>query len=129
MKNIFFLILCLLVLHGSAQFQSVDELKTKLVQDLKEYNDLRLYSHKAIPNEVSVNLIWVEEVKNLKVKGNTISMLVDHGKGKFCTSVSFEFTQVDGKYYLVFPEPYESELLGKDKTWVNPWVEKNTDCE
>jgi hypothetical protein len=70
----------------------------------------------------------VESVKDVKIENDIISMKINHGKGKYCTELKFQFIEKEGKFFLVFPKPYKEKLFGKQLKYIDPWIEKITDC-
>ena len=125
-----FLILCVVALsHTPLQAQkSVEKWVDKIVDDMIAMDDLRKYSGAEIPADVETNFIMVQSVKDISVEGDVIRMLVNHGKGTYCTELKFKYTTVKGDYFLVFADPETKNVLGKDVRFVNPWIEKNKIC-
>lgn len=129
MKTITF-ILCLLATSTLvAQKESIDNWIQAIVEDMVEMNDLDKYSSKQLSQVLHVDFIMVESVKNVAIKGNNISMMVNHGRGTFCTKLTFKYVEKSGNYYLVFSEPETKITLGKERQWVTPWIKKENVCD
>jgi len=107
----------------------LDKWIQKIVRDMIDMNDLGKYSDKAIPADVTVDFLMVDSVKDIQYDDKQITMLIDHGKGVFCTELKFNYIIRDGKYYLVFSPAHTIKIFGKDKKSIDPWVEKNSKCD
>lgn len=113
----------------SIQNQSLEQWLDLIVKDMIEMNDLRKYSHQKIPSDVTINFFMVEAVKDVRIDQNVISMLINHGNGKYCTEIKFKYIQIDDKFYLVFSEPTTESIFGEEKKIVNPWLESKKVCQ
>ena len=111
-----------------SQNKSIDNWIQDVVSDMIEMNDLVKYSSIEISPNISVNFIMVESVKDITVNDSIISMLVNHGKGTYCTQIKFEYVKKDGDFYLVFAKPETKITLGQERRWVKPWIEKKNIC-
>ena len=111
------------------QEKPIDKWIQEIVDEMIEMNDLGKYSEKEIPTDVEVNFIMVESVKDIKIENGIISMLVNHGTGKYCTELKFKYLEKDKNFYLIFDEPEMETILGTKKKFINPWIEKNKVCE
>jgi len=125
-------IVLLLVLGISSDFgtdeKTIETWVQEIVEDMIQLNDLRKYSHKEIPPEITVNFMLVEAVKDVNIANGLITMRVDHGTGKYCSALTFRYVKKDGTYYLVFDVPTLSSILGTERKFVNPWVAKKKVC-
>ncbi len=108
--------------------KSIDNWIKEIVNDMIEMNDLDKYSAEEISPDFSVNFIIVESVKDIFITDNKISMLVNHGKGTYCTEITFLYLKKKGNFYLVFTKPETKITLGKERKWVNPWIDKKNIC-
>jgi len=121
-------IILLLFIIKTNQDSNLDNWIQSFVNDMIEMNDLDRYSEKPISPTIEENFILVESVKDIEIEKDTITMLVNHGKGTYCTKLKFRFLKKEGNYYLVFPKPYKKNILGKEQDFVNPWIEKTNIC-
>jgi transaldolase len=124
----------LTLLFNSLNLQIEKDTQTDLwiqqvVRDMINMNDLGKYSDKAIPSDVTVNLLMVEALKNIKYDDSQITLLVDHGTGKYCTELQFNYLKKNGKYYLGFGTTTSLKVFGKEKKFIDPWVKKSNLCE
>ncbi|WGH76910.1 hypothetical protein P8625_07140 [Tenacibaculum tangerinum] len=103
------------------QERPIDKWIQEIVEEMIEMNDLEKYSEKEIPSDIKVNFIMVESVKDIQIENGIISMLVNHGTGKYCTELKFKYVEKNKKFYLIFDEP--------ERKFINPWIEKNKVCE
>lgn len=108
--------------------ESPEEWANHIIKDMIAMNDLGKYSDKAISSDVTVNFLMVESVKDVKVENDILSMKINHGNGKYCTILKFQFIEREGKFFLVFTVPYVEEVFGKKQYFINPWIEKISDC-
>ena len=127
-------IILLTLLIGISNIQTnqekpIDKWIKEIVDEMIEMNDLEKYSERAIPSDIKINFIMVESVKDIKIENGIISMLVNHGTGKYCTELKFKYVEKDKKFYLIFDEPETKTILGNERTFINPWIEKNKLCE
>lgn len=111
------------------QESSIDIWIDNIVQDMIEMNDLDKYSNKPIASDVSKNFFLVESVKNIEIKDDSFTMLINHGQGTYCTKLKFKYIQKKGQFYLVFPEPNKTIIFGTKRLFVNPWIEKTNICK
>src|SRR5688572_9353858 len=111
------------------QEKSIDKWIQEIVDEMIEMNDLKKYSDKEIPSDIKVNFIMVESVKDIKIENGIISMLVNHGTGKYCTELKFKYVEKDKNFYLIFGEFKTEKILETERKFINPWVEKNKVCE
>ncbi|MFI1742833.1 hypothetical protein [Thalassobellus sediminis] len=111
------------------QEKPIDKWIQEIVDEMIEMNDLGKYSEKEIPSDIKVNFIMVESVKDIKIENGIISMLVNHGTGKYCTELKFKYVEKDKNFYLIFDEPEMKTILGTERKFINPWIEKNKVCE
>ncbi len=100
-----------------------------IIKDMKQAESLSKYASADIPSHVSVNFVLVDRTKDLEINENSFSFVVDHGNGKFCSKMIFEYVKQDGEYKLVFAEPHASTIFGKEKWFANPWKEKIRLCK
>ena len=100
----------------------------EIVNDMIEMNDLPSYSHEEIPSNIKLNVIMVETVKEIKIENDVISMLVDHGTGKYCSLLKFKYIKQDQGYFLVFDAPKTKTIMGAEYQIINPWIEKTSLC-
>ena len=129
MKSIYFLFFLVISNPVISQNLSIDNWIQDIVNDMIEMNDLEKYSSKTLSPDLNVNFLMVETVKDIVVTDSIISMLVNHGKGTYCTRLKFEYVEKSGNYYLVFSKPETKITLGKGIQWVNPWIEKKNICD
>ncbi|WP_299124804.1 hypothetical protein [uncultured Tenacibaculum sp.] len=101
----------------------------EIIDEMIEMNDLEKYSEKEIPSDIKLNFIMVESVKDIKIENGIITMLVNHGTGKFCTELKFKYVEKGKNFYLIFDEPKTKTILGTERKFINPWIEKNKICE
>ena len=111
-------------------FSQTKEIKIKnwfqnVINDMIEMNDLSKYSHKEI--NYKLDFIMVESIKELEVNGNEITMLVNHGAGKFCTKITFQYLEKNNSYYLVFQKPRKSKVL--KTSLITPWTKRINNCK
>lgn len=111
-----------------SQNKAIDNWIQDIVNDMIEMNELDKYSYEEISSDVNVNFIMVESVKDIAITDNQISMLVNHGKGTYCTKIIFEYIKKNEEFFLVFTKPEAKITLGKERKWVNPWIEKKNIC-
>ncbi|WP_440121055.1 hypothetical protein [Tenacibaculum sp. Ill] len=111
------------------QEKPIDKWIQEIVNEMIEMNDLEKYSEKEIPSDIKVNFIMVESVKDIKIENGIISMLINHGTGKYCTELKFKYVEKDKNFYLIFDEPEMKTILGTERKFINPWIEKNRVCE
>ncbi len=111
------------------QIKPIDNWVQEIVNEMIEMNDLGKYSEKEISSDINVNFIMVESVKDIKIENGIISMLVNHGTGKYCTELKFKYVEKDKNFYLIFDEPKTKTILGTERKFINPWIEKNKLCE
>ncbi len=109
--------------------KSINKWVQEIINEMIEMNDLRKYSSVEIPSNVNVDFIMVESVKDIKIDNEIISMLVNHGTGKYCTELKFEYVEIEGELYLVFGKTKTKIFLGKKRKSISPWIEKNTICD
>ena len=128
MKTILIILLLGILNLQSSSTKSIDQWIQKIVNDMIEMNDLRSYSHEEIPLNIKLNAILVEAVKDIKIENGTISMLVDHGTGKYCSFLRFKYLEKDNQYFLVFDSPRTKTIMGTEYEIINPWIEKNSLC-
>jgi Fe-S cluster assembly iron-binding protein IscA len=129
MKHLF-LFLSLAMLHLTAAAQTpVNKWIKNIVEDMKQMNSLAPYSSVELPEDATVNFFMVEEVKDITVTEDRFTMLINSGNGKYCNKVTFQYIKKDDSYYLVFAEPQFSEIFGKQKLFVDPWVEVEKLCK
>ncbi|MTE28277.1 hypothetical protein [Winogradskyella ouciana] len=112
-----------------SQTISIEDWVQNIVNDMIEMNDLDIYSSEELSPEYSVNFIMVESVKDITITDNKISMLVNHGKGTYCTKITLQYLKRDDGFYLVFSEPRTNMTLGKERKWIDPWIEKVNICD
>lgn len=127
-------IILLTILIGISNFQinqekPIDKWIQAIIDQMTEMNDLGKYSEKEIPSDIKINVIMVESVKDIKIENGIISMLVNHGIGKYCTELKFKYVEKNKNFYLVFDEPEIKTILGTERKFINPWIEKNKVCE
>ena len=113
----------------SDQEKPIDQWIQKIVGEMIEMNDLGKYSHKEIPTGITVDFVLVASVKDIKIENGIIKMLVNHGTGKYCSELKLRYLEKDGNFYLVFDEPITKTILGKERKFISPWIEKNNLCE
>ena len=109
------------------QEKPIDKWITEIINDMIEMNDLGKYSYEEISSDINVDFIMVESVKDVKIDNGIITMLVNHGTGKYCTELKFKYVENEGEFYLVFGKT--KTILGKERKSINPWIEKNKVCE
>ena len=107
----------------------IDKWIQEIVDEMIEMNDLEKFSEKEITSDIKVNFIMVESVKDIKIENGIISMLVNHGTGKYCTELKFKYVEKDKNFYLIFDKPEMKTILGTERKFINPWIEKNKVCE
>ncbi len=128
------LFICLLLLFSLSSFSFLQESPIDIwiqaiVNDMIEMNDISKYSDKEIASDVTINFFLVESVKNSRLEGDTINMLISSDGKKYCTELKFRYTQKEGHYYLTFSPIYNKVILGREKKFINPWIESNKLCE
>jgi hypothetical protein len=129
MKHLF-LFLSLAVLHLTASAQTpADKWINAIIEDMKQMNSLAAYSSVELPEDATVNFLMVEEVKDITVTEDRFTMLINSGNGKFCNKVTFHYLKKDDNYYLVFAAPQFTEIFGKQKLFVDPWMEVEKLCK
>ncbi|WP_298903132.1 hypothetical protein [uncultured Psychroserpens sp.] len=122
----------LLIITSSFQIKQDPNLDTwiqSIVDDMIAFNDLDKYSLKSFPSDVKTNAFLVESVKDIAVKDDVISMLLNHGKGTYCTQIKFRYIKKQGSFYLVFPEPKKAKMNTKEYLIVDPWIEHTKICD
>ena len=127
-------ILLLSILIGISNIQTnqekpIDEWVKEIIDEMIEMNDLGKFSHEEIPSDINVDFIMVESVKDIKIDNGIITMLVNHGTGKYCTELKFKYVVNEERFYLVFGKTKTKTILGKERKSINPWIEKNKICE
>ncbi|WP_299224703.1 hypothetical protein [uncultured Psychroserpens sp.] len=129
MKTIlFFILLC--VSTVSNQKKPIDKWVQSVIDDLVEMNDLEKYSNVEIPSDVNINFIAIESVKDVTIVDDTINMLVDHGKGKYCTKLTFKYIEKNNRFYLKFSEVITRMTpLDTERKYINPWVSRSKVCD
>lgn len=126
----FIIVLCLIVsIPLSRQNKSINNWVQEIVTDMIEMNDLDRYSSEELSPDTNVNFILVESVKDINILKSTFSMLVNHGKGTYCTKLIFKYIEKNGKFYLVFSKPDTKINLGKERKWITPWTDKIKICD
>jgi hypothetical protein len=126
------IILTLLIGFSNIQINQekpIDKWVLEIVEEMIEMNDLEKYSEKEISSDIKVNFIMVESVKDVKIENGIISMLVNHGTGKYCTELKFKYVEKNKNFYLIFDEPKLKTIFGTERKFINPWIEKNKVCE
>jgi len=112
------------------QEKPIENWINEIVNEMIEMNDLRKYSNFEIPSDTKVDFIMVESVKNIKIDNGIITMLVNHGTGKYCTELKFKYVENEGEYYLVFGIMTTIAYGGGiEEKSIKPWIEKNKICE
>ncbi|WP_298894607.1 hypothetical protein [uncultured Psychroserpens sp.] len=129
MNHLITILLITISSFQAKQEQSLDDWIKAVVNDMVELNDLDKYSDRSISSDIEINFILVQSTKDITIKDDSITMLINNGKGTYCTQLKFRYTQKDGQFYLVFPEPYKTTILGQERLFVNPWIEKTNICE
>ncbi|WP_178987719.1 hypothetical protein [Winogradskyella schleiferi] len=128
MKYSIAILLLMASISLKSQNKSVENWVQDIVADMIEMNDLDRYSSEELSPDVNVNFILVESVKDIDIKGSTITMLVNHGKGTYCTKLTFNYIEKNGNFHLVFSKPETKITLGKETTWITPWIAKTNIC-
>eukprot|EP01093_Parvamoeba_rugata_P009396 TRINITY_DN2602_c0_g2_i1.p1 TRINITY_DN2602_c0_g2~~TRINITY_DN2602_c0_g2_i1.p1 ORF type:complete len:130 (-),score=18.90 TRINITY_DN2602_c0_g2_i1:108-497(-) len=127
-------IILLTLLIGISNIQTnqekpIDKWIQEIIDEMIEMNDLGKYSYEEIPSDINVDFIMVESVKDIKIDNGIITMLVNHGTGKYCTELKFKYVENEKRFYLVFGKTKTKTILGKERKSINPWIEKNKICE
>ncbi|MFZ6053296.1 hypothetical protein [Halocola ammonii] len=110
------------------QEDAKEQFVSQVCESLINMEGLSRYSNRTIADDVTVNSVLADKVKVDEISENTFSISVDHGKGKFCTVLKFEYTKVDDSYYLVFPPVRSEEVFGSETKFVDPWTQRESDC-
>ncbi len=129
MKSLIFILGSILFSLSISAQNSPEKWVKSIIKDMKNVEDLDKYASVDLPSHVSTNVVLVDRTKDLEVNENTFSFVVDHGNGKFCSKMVFEYVKQDGEYKLVFAEPHASTIFGKEKWFANPWKEKIRLCK
>lgn len=118
-----------LFFFSSFQEKPINTWVQAIVDDMIEMNDLSKYSDEEIASDVTINFFFVESVKNIRIEGDTINMLISSDGEKYCNELKFRYIQKEGQYYLKFASIYNKVILDREKKFVNPWIEANKLCE
>ncbi|WP_298759023.1 hypothetical protein [uncultured Psychroserpens sp.] len=129
MKHLIVILLITISSFQAKQEQNLNNWIKEVINDLVELNDLDKYSNRAVSPNIEVNFVLVQSTKDIIIKDDIITMLINNGKGTYCTQLKFRYTQKDGQFYLVFPEPYKTTILGQERLFINPWIEKTNICD
>ena len=111
------------------QEPNIDTWIQNIVDDMIAFNDLDRYSLKKFPSDVKINAFLVESVKDITIKDDVISMLLNHGKGTYCTQIKFRYIKKQDAFYLVFPEPRKAKMHNRTYLIVDPWIEHTKVCD
>lgn len=111
------------------QEKPIEKWVQEIVNEMIEMNDLKKYSYKKIASDIQVDFIMVETVKDIKIENGIISMLINHGTGKYCSELKFKYVEKDNNFYLIFDEPKSKKILGTERKFITPWIEKNNICK
>ena len=82
------------------------------------------YSDKKHKHLESLDLLTFRLYNNCKRLEHSSS----NGKGTYCTEITFLYLKKKGNFYLVFTKPETKITLGKERKWVNPWIDKKNIC-
>ena len=115
-------------LTSLAQNSHLIEWISEIEQSILAMESLSAYSSKEVEDDVKVDMILADRVKVEEVTDSTFSILVDHGKGVFCTKLLFQYTEINtNDYRLVFSDLRERDMMGTTVKVIDPWIEKNSD--
>lgn len=128
MKKFIFIFFLVISSSVTSQNERLDSWIKEIVNDMIEMNDLEKYSSEELSPDLNVNFIFVESVKNISINDTIITFLINHGKGNYCTKLTFEYLEKNENYYLVFATPKTKTTFGKETQWVTPWIKKENIC-
>ncbi|WP_375559583.1 hypothetical protein ACE193_17860 [Bernardetia sp. OM2101] len=126
---LFISLLVSLSFFSFSQEKPIDIWIQAIVNDMIEMNDLSKYSDREISSDVTINFFLVESVKDIRIEGDTINMLISSDGQKYCNELKFRYIQKEQKYYLVFAPVNNRVILNKEKKFITPWIEKKNLCE
>ena len=106
----------------------VDLWVQEIIETMIDFEDLSAYSDQEIPEDVEVNLLWVEAVKDVKIEDGIISMLVAHKEDTYCSQLKFKYIEKNGEFFLSFGETSVTKVLSSEKTFIDPWIEHKKLC-
>ena len=76
-----------LFFFSSFQEKPINTWVQAIVDDMIEMNDLSKYSDEEIASDVTINFFFVESVKNIRIEGDTINMLISSDGEKYCNEL------------------------------------------
>jgi hypothetical protein len=118
-----------MTISAYSQNNSLYDWAIKLSEDLVEMNNLSSYSLVELPTDVKIDAIYVDKIKLISINQGLITFEVDHGKGIYCSLVSFRFEEINNNYFLIFSDITTENILGKEIRYVRPWVSKENICD
>ncbi|PCJ65338.1 MAG: hypothetical protein COA58_10795 [Bacteroidetes bacterium] len=129
MKVLAFIFLLGLSNYQTNKEKSIDQWVNEIVNDMIQLNNLEKYSLRYIPSGTNIDFILVDAVKNVQIHNSSISMLIDHGSGTYCSKLKFKYVQIGESFRLVFAPPTLNFIAGKKVKYVTPWTEKKRLCQ
>ena len=103
----------------------------EICRSLEAGSDLKEYSAEPIDEGVIVNFYLVEQCKLVSVSDSTFKVEIDHGKGVFCTLLTFRYQKRKKNYFLSFSEVKTTkiEILNKERKIQDPWINSVQLCD
>lgn len=102
-----------------------------LCRSLEAGSNLQEYSAEPIDEDVIVNFYLVKQCKLVSLSDSTFKVEIDHGKGSFCTLLTFSYIKRKKQYFLRFSEVQTTTIaiINKEKKFQDPWIKSVRLCD
>lgn len=134
LKSYPFILICIwltLNLNSQAQDKKLLAWTNELCRSLEAGSNLQEYSAEPIDEDVIVNFYLVEQCKLVSLSDSTLKVEIDHGKGSFCTLLTFSYIKRKKQYFLRFSEVKSTTIaiINKEKKFQDPWIKSVRLCD
>jgi len=120
-----------ILLNGSAVAQNSVDLSNwvnKIASDIENGNDLSIYASESVPDGVTLDFIIAEDVQLERLDSASFSLIIDHGIGEFCSRLVFNYSVIDGNYFLIFGDFKIVTFENQEFRIISPWRTKERIC-